>query len=284
MQCLTTVTYSYLINDSVLGFVTPQRRIRQGDPLSAYLFILCSEVLSTLCHQTQTRGTLQGIRVANKSPRVNHLLFADDTLFFSRTNQQSISTLQNILLLYEQASGQKINKRKSAITFSKKAPQDLKKRVKLQLDIPTEGGIGKYLGVPEHFGRRKQDIFTGIVDRIRQKAKGWSTRHLSPAGKMTLLKAVLSAMPNHSMSCYKLPKSLCKRIQSALTRFWWDSKPDERKISWVAWSTMTKSKRDGGLGFRDIQCFNDALLTKLSWRIMNSPECLLARIMKGKYF
>ncbi|XP_048623688.1 uncharacterized mitochondrial protein AtMg00310-like [Brassica napus] len=130
----------------------------------------------------------------------------------------------------------------------------------------------------------KRDICTGIVDQIRQKAKGWSTRHLSPAGKMTLLKAVLSAMPNHSMSCYKLPKSLCKRIQSALIRFWWDSKPDERKISWVAWSTMTKSKRDGGLGFRDIQCFNDALLAKLSWRIMNSPECLLARIMKGKYF
>lgn len=55
-------------------------------------------------------------------------------------------------------------------------------------------------------------------------------------------------------------------------------------MSWVSWDTMTKSKKDGGLGFRDIQAFNDALLAKLSWRIMDNPSCLLARVLKGKYF
>lgn len=120
----------------------------------------------------------------------------------------------------------------------------IKERVKGALSIQNEGGVGKYLGLPEHFGRRKKDLFTGIVNKIRQKAIGWSSRLLSTAGKMTLLKTVLSALPNHSMSCFKLPLSLCKRIKSALTRFWWDAKTDQRKMSWVAWSTLVKSKKD----------------------------------------
>lgn len=146
------------------------------------------------------------------------------------------------------------------------------------LGIANQGGQGKYLGLPEYFGRRKKDLFTLIVDRIRQKAVGWSTKFLSSAGKITMLKSVLSAIFSYTMSCFKLPASLCKRIQSALTRFWWDSKPDQKKISWVAWNKLTRSKKDGGLGFRDVECFNDSLLAKLSWRILQTPQCLLARV------
>lgn len=195
-----------------------------------------------------------------------------------------MTTLQQILFLYEKASGQKINYQKSGLTFSNQTPQELKDKIKYALGIQKEGGSGKYLGLSEHFGRKKRDLFTSIVERIRLRAKGYSTRHLSTAGKMTLLKSVLSAIPNHSMQCFKLPQSLCKRIQSELTRFWWDSNTGTRKMSWVSWDTMTKSKKDGGLGFRDIQAFNDALLAKLSWRIMDNPSCLLARVLKRKYF
>lgn len=264
MQCVKMVSYSFLINEGALGWVTPQRGIRQGDPLSPYIFILCSEVLSGLCRKAHEEKKLQGIRVATNCPRVNHLLFADDTLFFCRTNARSIATLQNILRVYEKASGQKINHLKSGITFSSKTPPQQKEKIKTELGIHNEGGAGKYLGLPEHFGRKKRDLFTFIVDKIRQKARSWNNRFLSTAGKMTLLKSVLSAIPNHAMQCFKLPTSLCKRIQSVLTRFWWDSNTGVKKMSWIAWDTMTKSMRDGGLSFRDIQCFNDALLAKLS--------------------
>lgn len=105
MTCITTVSYSFLINNVVAGSVSPQRGIRQGDPLSPYIFILCGEVLSGLCKRAQINGTMAGIRVSRNSPRINHLLFADDTMFITRTDPQSCTALLNILHNYETTSG-----------------------------------------------------------------------------------------------------------------------------------------------------------------------------------
>jgi len=216
-------------------------------------------------------------------PRINHLLFTDDTMFFCKTNVSSCNELKVILKKYELASGQQINGGKSSVSFSRKAPSELRQRVMVSLGINQEGGVGKYLGLPEHFGRRKKDLFTSIVDRIRQKALSWSNRFLSSAGKLTMLKSVLSTMPTYAMSCFQLPSSLCKRIQSSLTRFWWDSKVDKRGMCWVSWNKMTRVNQEGGLGIRDVQCYNEALLAKLSWRILKAPKSLLARVLLGKY-
>ncbi|CAA7019206.1 unnamed protein product [Microthlaspi erraticum] len=284
MQCVSSVTFQFLINGAAKGSVNPTRGIRQGDPLSPYLFILCSEFLSVLCYKAQENGQLAGIKVANRGPQINHLLFADDTMFFCKSNEKTCKALKEILRKYEEASRQKISCQKSAITFSKKTTEYVKKRVKSFMGINQEGGQGKYLGLPEAFGRRKKDLFNAVVDRIRQRAISWSTKQLSSAGKLVMLKSVLSAMPTYSMSCFKLPVKLCKQIQSVLTRFWWDANDGKRKMCWIAWDKLTLGKREGGLGLRDIQSFNDALLNKLSWRILTSPNCLLARVLKGKYF
>lgn len=143
--------------------------------------------------------------------------------------------------------------------------------------------MGKYLGLPEHFRRRKRDLFTSIVEKIKQRAKNWSNRYLSPAGKMTMVKSFISPIPSHAMTCFKLPVSLCKRIQSALTCFWWNDRDVTKKIDWVAWPKMTQTTDKGGLNFRDVQSFNDAYLGKLSWRLLQNPDCLLGRILLPKY-
>ena len=151
MECVSTVTYAFLIDGSPRGRVKPSRGIRQGDPLSPYIFILCGEVLSGFCNRAQEAGTMAGIRVARGSPRVNHLLFADDTMFFIKADKDNSSALKSILSQYETASGQCINASKSSITFSKKAPATLKDCVKDCLQIQKEGGTGKYLGLPRAF-------------------------------------------------------------------------------------------------------------------------------------
>lgn len=89
-------------------------------------------------------------------------------MFFMQSDEQSCNTLHLILQKYEAASGQTINTNKSSITFSAKTTQETRARAKIFLGIANEGGVGKYLGLPEHFGRRKKDLFTSIVDRIRQ--------------------------------------------------------------------------------------------------------------------
>lgn len=120
MKCVSSVSYSFLINGGPQGNVLPSRGLRQGDPLSPYLFILCTEVLSGLCQQAMRSGTLPGVKVARNCPPINHLIFADDTMFFSKSNASSCATLVSILSRYELASGQSINRAKSSITFSSK--------------------------------------------------------------------------------------------------------------------------------------------------------------------
>ncbi|XP_018474023.1 uncharacterized protein LOC108845291 [Raphanus sativus] len=283
MECVSSVSYAFLINVGPQGIFIPSRGLRQGDPLSPYLFILCTEVLSGLCNKALADGTLPGVKVGRHCPPINHLLFADDTMFFGKSSAASCATLSSILLKYEKASGQCINRAKSAITFSSKTNQECKTRVKRELNICNEGGVGKYLGLPEHFGRKKRDIFSSIVDRIKQRAHSWTSRYLSGAGKMVLLKAVLAAMPTYTMSCFKLPASLCKQIQSVLTRFWWDVKPEIQKMCWISWNKLTYPKSAGGLGFREIEVFNDALLAKHAWRLMKNPTSLLGKILLNKY-
>lgn len=156
LQCISSVSYSFLINGAAQGSVIPQRGIRQGDPLSPYIFILCGEVLSGLCKRSQDNGQLSGVRVSRGSPRINHLFFTDDTIFFSKTKPSCCEALRDILRKYEEASGQIINANKSSITFPNKTPPEIKKnRVMAALKITKEGGQGKYLGLPESFERNK---------------------------------------------------------------------------------------------------------------------------------
>ena len=115
------------------------------------------------------------------------------------------------------------------------------------------------------------------------QSPGHTDRYLSTAGKLTLLQSVFSAIPTFPMSCFQLPMSLCKKIQSVMIRFWWDSNDGKKKMFWVSWEKITQPKGSGGLGLKDIQLFNTALLAKLPWRMLTNHNCLLSRVLIGKY-
>ena len=105
-----------------------------------------------------------------------------------------------ILKKYEDASGRMINKTKSAITFSRKTLDHIKTEAQQILGMQLTGGMGKYLGLPEMFGRKKRDLFNQIIDRIRQRSLSWSSLFLSNEGKTTMLKSVLALMLTYTMS------------------------------------------------------------------------------------
>ena len=77
-----------------------------------------------------------------------------------------------------------------------------------------------------------------------------------------LLKFVIQAIPMYTMRCFKVPLGLCNEIESLMKKFWWGQRGDRRKIHWVRWEEMTKSKSVDGMGFRDLALYNDSLLAK----------------------
>ena len=117
MATIKSVSYSFFINGVPQGSIKPTRGIRQGDPLSPYLFLLWSEGLNGLLNKAMARGELRGFLLCKNGPQISHLFFADDSLIFCRAKMGDLQAIQSALALYERASGQKINGTKTNLFF-----------------------------------------------------------------------------------------------------------------------------------------------------------------------
>ena len=219
-----------LVNGEPHGNFTPIRGLRQGDPLSPYLFLLCAKGLHSLIQQVEISGSIKGVSLCSVGPKVSHLFFADDSLLFCRANSQEASSIMEILKQYKEASGQQINREKIQLFFSPNTDPHLQEEIKTLLEVATTTNYEKYLGLPSFVGRGKKQSFSYIRERIWHKMQGWKERLLSQGGREVLIKAVLQAMPTYTMGCFKLPKSPCKDIESLIWKFWWGYKGEARKI------------------------------------------------------
>nr|XP_051221174.1 uncharacterized protein LOC127339353 [Lolium perenne] len=284
MGMVNSVSFSVLFNGNKLEEFKPTRGIRQGDPISPYLFLLAAEGLSCLLKSNVQSSHLEGIKVAPLAPPVNHLLFADDSLLFFKGSREGTEALSGLLEVYCQASGQRINRDKSSIFFTKGCPQAVREVVKNVLLVANESLNERYLGMPTDVGSSINGTFKFLRERVWNKIKGWIEKILSAGGKEVLVKSIAQAIPVFSMACFRLPRGLCDHINSLIRQFWWGSKQGKRKVHWVSWEVMTRPKHLGGLGFRDIELFNLSLLARQSWRILQEPNSLSARLLKAIYF
>ncbi|XP_027098791.1 uncharacterized protein [Coffea arabica] len=284
MECLRTVTYSFSINGEVKEYVIPGRGIRQGDPLSPYLFLLCSEGFASLLRQAAGNKRISGMRLCRQGPSLTHLFFADDSLIFCKANKQQAIELMRVLQVYATASGQLINLDKSSILFSKNMCPHKKHQICHIMGNMQQVNQGKYLGLPMVVTRTKEQIFGFVRTNIQHRILKWKNRLLSAAGKETMLKAVSMAMPTYTMSCFKIPKRICKDISSLMSNYWWGEANGKNKVHWCSWKKLTQNKEKGGLGFKELEAFNMALLGKQVWRILTNPNLLVSKVLKAKYF
>lgn len=284
MQCVSTVSYSIKFNGESLPYFKPSRGIRQGDPLSPYLFIIVANVLSHMMKQALAEDTIHGIKLNRHCPTLSHLLFADDSIFFLDGTVMESQNLATILHQYCYASGQAINLNKSGLFFSKGCPDRLRRNMLAVLRVPEIAKTGKYLGIPSDWGASKKDIFAWILARVNSKMESWKENLLSRAGKEILLKSVVQAIPQYAMSIFKIPISIIKAIEKKIANFWWRNNNKIAGMHWRKWDLLKLSKEEGGLGFKDLMVFNIAMLGKQAWRISQCQNSLWSQLMKGLYF
>ncbi|KAL9667623.1 hypothetical protein QQ045_001986 [Rhodiola kirilowii] len=281
--CVETVSYRVRINDHISEVIKPSRGLRQGDPISPYLFLICAEWLTFTSNKYQELGLIEGVKICKNAPIVTHLMFADDCMLFLKAREESVTWIRDILKNYEEVSGQKINYMKSKGVCSKGVAAAFKDKVKDRLQVSLVDSHSIYLGLPLIFSNKKVAMFRMIEERTLKKVSDWKHKLLSSAGREVLIKSILQAIPMYAMSCFRIPHTLCMKLAGSVLTFWWNGAKG-RGIHWLRAEELYKDRDQGGIGFKKIELMNLAFLAKQGWRIGTEPDLPVSKLFKARYF
>ncbi|XP_057810311.1 uncharacterized protein LOC131024792 [Salvia miltiorrhiza] len=235
--CLSSASANVLVNGSPSGEFSMERGLRQGDPMSPFLFLIAAEGLHSLIQKATSKQLLFPAEVGSENVLISHLQYADDTIFILNGSERNAAVVKNILHLFQFVSGLKVNYEKSNL-------------------------IG--VGVEE-----------------AKKVVDWKVRNLSLAGRITLVKAVLQAIPIYQLSFSLMPKTIVRRVNSIFVKFLWGGNGESKSLAWIKWSDLCSKFDEGGLGFRNLEEFNRVLVVKWVWRYLQERESLWARVVRS---
>ncbi|KAJ1704376.1 hypothetical protein LUZ63_004155 [Rhynchospora breviuscula] len=272
------------INGKGDGFLTPTQGLRQGCPMSPYIFIISMEILSRMLHMALQVGSIKGVKVAHTRPQITHAIYADDLVLMGDTNEGEVRLLASLLQTFALASGLCISPHKSSLWFSKQCDLQTTNRVQELWRARRVVGDEKYLEVM--IGMRGDNKKQGYVllDKIKSKLCGWKSQMLSHAGRMVMIKSVLMSMPVYSMSLEMLPKGVVRDINRLMAKFLWGKLDQDWHLTFISWQKVCKPIDLGGLGIKDLQNFGEALFLKVVWSIAAEEDKLWVQICKSKYF
>ena len=164
---ITSTRFHILWNGSPLPEVVPSRGLRQGDPLSPYLFILCLERLSIKLNEAICDKVIHLISFRGRVC-LSHLFFANDIFLLPRANVRDCKNLGGILLDFCEMFSQLMSISKSKVWFSPRTPRHTKDQLVGILGLPTTDRIGTYLGTPIFTSQRTASSYEYLVDNIRK--------------------------------------------------------------------------------------------------------------------
>lgn len=181
MDCVPKASSSILINGRKSTTFNHSRGLRQGDPMSPYLFNICLQAFSADNTQACTNKDWAPFLVGAKRVPISHLLFADDLILFGRVDEKTAYAVRDTLDLFCSVSGQKINEEKSRLTFSPNTTQETKDLFQDTLNVRESENLGMYLGIPiSHKKPNRKDV-QFIVDKVRSRLANWKAKFLSRA-------------------------------------------------------------------------------------------------------
>lgn len=264
--CFSSNSISILVNGSPTEEFVAQKGLKQGDPLAPFLFLVAAEGLAGLVRRGVESNNLNGFKLS-ESLSVELLQFADDTIFFCDGGDRSVWCLKAILRSFELVSGLKVNFAKSnviGINMEERTMEGISQFLSCRLGSMSF----KFLGVPVGANPRLRSTWQPIIDSIKARLNSWKSRQLSIGGRVTLINSVLASLPLFLFSFYKAPKKVIEEIIKLQRRFLWGGDGENKKMAWVSWDTICISKEKGGLGIKNLEAFNLALLIKWRWRIL----------------
>ncbi|KAL0455327.1 UNVERIFIED_CONTAM: Retrovirus-related Pol polyprotein from type-1 retrotransposable element R2 [Sesamum latifolium] len=240
VECISTTTYSVSLNGELHGFFPGARGIRQGDPMSPYLFVLAMEILHLILLQRIEQAESFQYHWQCNEMKLFNLCFADDLLLFCKAEENSVILFHDALHAFAELSGLHANISKSQLILSKSA-------------TPVRDRLRTILGFQEG------------------QLSGWSSLHLSFAARIQLLKSVISALNIYWATAFILPSGVLKTIEARMRKFLWQGGHNSGAAK-VAWVDVCKPLEEGGQGLRRLQPLNHALIGKHFWDIIQCNE------------
>ncbi|KAJ9536675.1 LOW QUALITY PROTEIN: hypothetical protein OSB04_un000148 [Centaurea solstitialis] len=259
-EMVSTTTYSVIVNGESWGHFPGKRGIRQGDPLSPYLFTLIMEGFAMIFKQCIEEASQFKHHPGCSDIALTHLCFADDLFVFTGGDVASVEVLKKALFLFEKRSGLSPNLTKSDVFFGNAILTCLPFRMG---SFPI-----RYLGVPLSPVFLKVSDYGGLISRVKQRIQNWKMKALSFGGRRQLVISVLQSLQLYWMAIFVFPSSVIHELEVALRSFLWAQGDAVQGKCRIAWSVVCQPRECGGLGFKDLTTWNRALIAKNLWDII----------------
>ena len=283
-SCISIAKFSVLVNGVPARFFPSSKGLRQGDPLSSYLFVIGMEVLSVLIRRAVEGGFIFGCSIwrgRGQTVNISHLLFANDTVVFCEAKKEHITHLSWILFWLEAASVLRINVAKSEILPVGEVDEVDEMAEELGCRVGQLPAV--YLGLPLGALNKASSVWDGVEERVRKRLALWKRQYISKGGRITLIKTTMSSMPLYQMSLFHMPKTVARRLEKLQRDFLWGGGNLEKKAHLVNWEVVCADKENGGLGLRKLALLNKVLLGKWIWRFAYVEKDLWKQVFVAKY-
>ncbi|XP_010489852.1 PREDICTED: uncharacterized protein LOC104767537 [Camelina sativa] len=211
-QCIATPSFSVSVNGASGGFFKSSKGLRQGDPLSPYLFVLAMEVFSKLLQSRFDAGYIH-YHPQTSDLSLSHLMFANDIMIFFDGGSSSLHGVVEALDDFTSWSGLKVNRDKSHLFLA--GVVQYEKDTMLRYDFPIGTLPIRYLGLPLMHRKLKISEYAPLLDKISARFRSWAVKSLSHAGRVQLISSVINGTVNFWISTFLLPKGCLKRIEAS---------------------------------------------------------------------
>ncbi|GJV39575.1 putative RNA-directed DNA polymerase, eukaryota, reverse transcriptase zinc-binding domain protein [Tanacetum coccineum] len=271
---------SIMVNGSPTSEFSINCGLRQGDPLSPFLFILVMEGLHNAFTKAVVNGLISGININNSTINISHLFFVDDVIITIGWNARYLENIIRVLHVFYLASGLKINILKSNI-YGIWVNEEEVYNMASNAGYTTGNIPFNYLGLLIGSNMKSIASWKVLVDRFRSRLSTWKANLLSIRGRLTLIKSVLGSLGIYYLLIFRAPKLVLNDLERIRSNFFLGGNQDDKKMAWVKWPIILNSFDKGGLNIGSLKAFNLALLQKWCWRMFSSPNDLWVKVVKA---